>query len=129
MGTEWLYGDCGTVCTAAAIRSCDGRGTHVWWPPHDKLYRGKTEEERRKEKLLYLKEKRQRLISQELPDGTDMKCGHTASLPTLISQELPDRKDMGTGDKPNPSPLFYLIQQEKIRKDKRFSDFLFIFAA
>ena len=47
----------------------------------------------------------------------------------LISQELPDRKDMGTGDKPNPSPLFYLIQQEKIRKDKRFSDFLFIFAA
>ncbi len=36
---------------------------------------------------------------------------------------------MGTGDKPNPSPLFYLIQQEKIRKDKRFSDFLFIFAA
>ena len=82
-----------------------------------------------KKKLLYLKEKRQRLISQELPDGKDMKCGHMASLPTLISQELPDRKDMGTSDKPNPSPLFYLIQQEKIRKDKRFSDFLFIFAA
>ena len=60
-----------------------------------------------KKKLLYLKEKRQRLISQELPDG----------------------KAAGTGDKPNPSPLFYLIQQEKIRKDKRFSDFLFIFAA
>ena len=36
---------------------------------------------------------------------------------------------MGTGDKLNPPPLFYLIQQEKIRKDKRFSDFLFIFAA
>lgn len=58
-----------------------------------------------------------------------MECGHTVSLPTLISQELPDGKDVGTGDKPNPSPLFYLIQQEKIRKDKRFSDFLFIFAA
>ena len=50
MSTEWLYGDCGTVCTAAAIRSYDGRGTHVWWPPHDKLYRRKNEEERRKEK-------------------------------------------------------------------------------
>ena len=60
-----------------------------------------------KKKLLYLKEKRQRLISQELPDG----------------------KAAGTGDKPNPPSLFYLIQQEKIRKDKRFSDFLFIFAA
>ena len=28
----------------------------------------------------------------------------------LISQELPDRKDVGTGDKPNPPPLFYLIE-------------------
>lgn len=29
MGTEWLYGDCGTVCTAATIRSYDGLGTRV----------------------------------------------------------------------------------------------------
>ena len=50
MGTEWLYGDCGTVCTAATIRSYDGRGTRVWWPSHDKLYRRENEEERRKEK-------------------------------------------------------------------------------
>lgn len=81
-------------------RTCDGRRTTNYTAERTKKSGGK-------KKLLYLKEKRQR----------------------LISQELPDRKDMGTGDKPNPSPLFYLIQQEKIRKDKRFSDFLFIFAA
>lgn len=82
-----------------------------------------------KKKLLYLKEKRQRLISQELPDRMDA-CGERFfHMRKLISQELPDRKAAGTGDKPNPPSLFYLIQQEKIRKDKRFSDFLFIFAA
>ena len=108
--------------TTAVARTCDGRRTTNYTAERPK----KSGE---KKKLLYLKEKRQRLISQELPDRKNMKCGHMASLPTLISQELPDRKDMGTGDKPNPSPLFYLIQQEKIRKDKRFSDFLFIFAA
>ena len=85
MSTEWLYGDCGTVCTAAAIRSCDGRGTRAWWPPHDKLYRRENEEERRKEKTFIPEKKRPRLISQELPDGKNMECGHMASLPTLIS--------------------------------------------
>ena len=81
MGTEWLYGDCGTVCTAALARACDGRRTTNYTAERTKKSGGK-------KKLLYLKEKRQRLISQELPDG----------------------KDVGTGDKPNPSPLFYLIQ-------------------
>lgn len=103
-------------------RTCDGRRTTNYTAERTKKSGGK-------KKLLYLKEKRQRLISQELPDGKNMECGHTASLLTLISQELPDGTDMGTSDKLNPSPLLYLIQQEKIRKDKRFSDFLFIFAA
>ena len=86
--------------TTAVAHACGGRRTTNYTAEKTKKNGGK-------KKLLYLKEKRPRPISQELPDG----------------------KAAGTGDKPNPPPLFYLIQQEKIRKDKRFSDFLFIFAA